>query len=87
MSDIFINSEISRPPRQGHGNNCNGHFTSIANGGNGHSIGDGCGCDGLNPTAKIDFIIPILLISAITIIYLKFKTKRHENNLHKISRT
>lgn len=79
MSDIFINSEISRPPRPGHGNNCNGHFTSIANGGNGHSIGDGCGCDGMNPETSIDFIIPILLISAITIIYLKFKTKRHGN--------
>lgn len=65
MSDIFINSETSRPPRPGHGNNCNGHFTSIANGGNGHSIGDGCGCDGMNPESDISFIAPILLITAI----------------------
>ena len=35
MSDIFINTEISRPPSPGHGNNCHGHFTTIANGGKG----------------------------------------------------
>ena len=27
MSDIFINTETSRPPRPDHGNNCHGHFT------------------------------------------------------------
>ena len=75
MSDIFINSEISRPPRPGHGNNCNGHFTSIANGGNGHSIGDGCGCDGLNPESSIDFIVPLLILSAFIIIKQKTKLK------------
>jgi hypothetical protein len=32
-----------RPPRPDHGNNCHGHFTSIAAGGNGHSVNDGCG--------------------------------------------
>ena len=80
MSDIFINTEISRPPRPGQGNNCNGHFTSIANGGNDHIIGDGCGCgcgcgcDNLNPETNIDFIAPMLLMGAVTIIYLKFKT-------------
>ena len=76
MSDIFINSEISRPPRPGHGNNCNGHFTSIANGGNGHSIGDGCGCDGMNSETNIDFITPLLMLSALIIIIKKsnFKT-------------
>ena len=45
MSDIFINTETSRPPRPDHGDNCHGHFTSIAAGGNGHSVNDGCGCD------------------------------------------
>ena len=74
MSDIFINSETSRPPRPGHGNNCNGHFTSIANGGNGHNYGDGCGCDGMNPESDISFIAPILLITAIFII-IKNKIK------------
>ena len=75
MSDIFINSEISRPPRPGHGNNCHGHFTSIANGGKGHTIGDGCGCDGMNPETNIDFIAPLLILSAFIII-VKQKTKR-----------
>ena len=41
MSDIFICQENARPPRPNHGNNCNGHFTSISAGGNGHSVGDG----------------------------------------------
>ena len=74
MSDIFINTETSRPPRPDHGNNCHGHFTSIAAGGNGHSANDGCGCDGLNPETPIDFIAPILLVTAIILIYRKFKT-------------
>ena len=43
-------------------------------GGKGHSIGDGCGCDGINPETPIDFIAPMLLISALTLIYRKFKT-------------
>ena len=73
MSDIFINSEISRPPRPDHGNNCHGHFTSIANGGNGHNIGDGCGCDGMSPESNIDFIVPILLITGFLLICNKFK--------------
>lgn len=71
MSDIFINPETSRPLRPWHGNNCHGHFTSIATGGNGHIVGDGCDCDGLSPESPIDFIISLLLISALIIIYLK----------------
>ena len=35
-----------------------GHYISIQAGGNGHSVGDGCGCDGINPTATINFIVP-----------------------------
>ena len=72
MSDIFINTEISRPPSPGHGNNCHGHFTTIANGGKGHSIGDGCGCDGINPETNINFITPILIITSLILIYRKF---------------
>ena len=53
MSDIFIYQENARPPRPNHGNNCHGHHTSINAGGNGHSVGDGYGCDGMNPTASI----------------------------------
>ena len=47
---------------------------SIAAGCKGHSYGDSCGCDGLNPETSIDFITPILLLTAITLIYRKFKT-------------
>jgi hypothetical protein len=70
MSDIFLptNSTISaaqRPPRPGHGNNCHGHNTAIANGSYGHSYNDGCGCDDLNPETSIDFIMTLLAISAI----------------------
>lgn len=50
----------SRPP--GHGNNCNGHNRSIQAGGNGHWVGDSCGCDGITPTVSINMYIPILLI-------------------------
>lgn len=49
MSDIYINTESTQIPRPPHGNNCNGHFTSIKAGGLGHWVGDGCACDGLNP--------------------------------------
>lgn len=71
MSDIFINSEVARPPKPYNGNNCNGHYTSISAGGNGHSYGDGCGCDDLNPQANIDFIAPLLMLSALIIIIRK----------------
>ena len=73
MSDIFIYQENARPPRLNHGNNCNGHFTSISAGGNGHSVGDGCGCDRMNPETSIEFIIPFLLITGILLVYKKIK--------------
>ena len=73
MSDIYIYEETARPPKPDHGNNCNGHFTSISAGGNGHSYGDGCGCDGMNPETSIEFIAPILLITGILLIYKKIK--------------
>ena len=76
MSDIFINSEIQRPPKPYNNNNCPpGHYVSIQAGGNGHSVGDNCGCDGLNPETNIDFIAPLLMLSAFIII-VKQKTKR-----------
>ena len=44
MSDIFINS-TPKPPKP-YDNNCPpGHYISIQAGGNGHSVGDRCGCD------------------------------------------
>lgn len=57
-----------RPP--GHGNNCHGHYTAIANGGNGHWEGDSCGCFGGSnaPSAPIDLIILPLLITAVILI-------------------
>ena len=79
MSDIFINTETSRPPRPDHGDNCHGHFTSIAAGGNGHSVNDGCGCDGMNPETSIDFIVPLLLLSAFTLITKIIKIKDYVN--------
>ena len=52
-----------------------GHYISIQAGGNGHSVGDNCGCEGLGPEANIGFIIPLLILSAFIII-VKSKTKR-----------
>lgn len=66
-----IDEEPAMFSRPGNGNNCNGHFTSIAAGGRGHWDGDGCGCDGGNPQASIEFIIPFLLITGILLIYKK----------------
>lgn len=72
MSDIYIYEEESAPPRPDHGNDCPpGHYVSIQAGGNGHSVGDGCGCEGINPETSIDFIIPFLLITVILLIYKK----------------
>ena len=79
MSDIYIYDETARPPRPNHGNNCHGHFTSISAGGNGHSVGDGCGCDGINPETSIEFITPILLITGILLIYKKLNYERNSN--------
>lgn len=75
MSDIFINTENQRPPKPYNDNNCPpGHYVSIQAGGNGHSVGDSCGCDGINPETPINFIAPLLLLTAIILIYRKFKT-------------
>ncbi len=75
MSDIFINSEIQRPPKP-YNNNCPpGHYISIQAGGNGHSVGDNCGCDDINPESNIDFVVPLLILSAF-IITVKQKVKR-----------
>ena len=78
MSDIFIYQENVRPPRPNHGNNCNGHFTSISAGGNGHSVDDGCGCDGINPTATINSIVPILTITVVLLIIYKKLNWKYE---------
>ena len=61
MSDIFINTEIQKPPKPYNNNKCPpGHYISIQAGGNGHSVGDNCNCDGINPETNIDFIVPYL---------------------------
>lgn len=62
----------SRPP--GHGNNCNGHNRSIQAGGNGHWVGDSCGCDGVTPSVSINAWIPILLLVALIVI-IKVKNR------------
>lgn len=76
MSDIFINQEGLKPPTPIEIEGCHGHQVSIAAGGKGHSYGDSCGCDGLNPETPIDLITPILLITALTLIYRKFKNQK-----------
>ena len=74
MSDIFINTEIQKPPKPYNNNKCPpGHYISIQAGGNGHSVGDRCGCDGINPETTIDFIVPLLMLSALIIIIRKKK--------------
>ena len=76
MSDIFINTEIQKSPKPYNNNKCPpGHYISIQAGGNGHSVVDNCGCDGLNPETNIDFITPLLILSTFIII-VKQKTKR-----------
>ena len=63
MSDIFINTEIQKPPKPYNNNKCPpGHYVSIQAGGNGHSVGDNCGCDDINPETPIDFIAPLLIL-------------------------
>lgn len=52
--NVFYLEELNsaRPP--GNGNNCNGHNRSIQAGGNGHWVGDSCGCEGgVLPNGKI----------------------------------
>ena len=76
MSNIYLNTEQqSMPPINNQIEGCHGHYVSINAGGKGHSYGDGCGCDGLNPTANIDFIAPLIMLSAFIIIILKQKLK------------
>ena len=67
MSTIYLNNP-SKPIRPPHSNDCNGHNTSISVGGNGHLVGDGCPCDGLNPETDISFIVPLLIITGIIIV-------------------
>ena len=72
MSNIYINTEQQSIP---HINNqiegCHGHCVSIKVGGKWHSYGDGCGCDGISPETNIDFIAPLLILSALIIIIRK----------------
>ena len=50
MSNIYINTEQqSMPPTDNQIEGCHGHYVSINAGGRGHSYGDSCGCDGINP--------------------------------------
>ena len=78
MSDIFINTEIQRPPKP-HPNNCPpGHLISIAHGGNGHWDGDGC--YNYSPTASTSFIFPFLLIIAILIVIFSTKKLKDDDN-------
>ena len=70
MSTIYLN-DTSKPIRPPHSNDCNGHNTSISVGGNGHWVGDGCQCDDINPETNIDFIAPLLMLSALIIIIRK----------------
>ena len=50
MSNIYINAEQqSMPHTDNKIEGCHGHYVSINAGGKWHSIGDGCGCDGINP--------------------------------------
>ena len=72
MSNIYIYDKSAKPPKPYNGNDCPPwHYVSIQAGGNGHSVGDGCGCDGINPETSIKFIIPFLLITVILLIYKK----------------
>ena len=77
MSNIYLNTEQqSMPPTDNQIEGCHGHYVSINEWGRGHSYGDGCGCDEINPETNIDFIAPLLMLSAFIIIILKQKTKR-----------
>ena len=76
MSNIYLNTEQqSMPPTNNQIEGCYGHYVSINAGGRGHSYGDRCGCDGTSPETNIDFIAPLLILSALIII-VKQKTKR-----------
>ena len=45
-----------------------GHYKSIQAGGNGHWVGDSCGCDSITPSVSINAWIPILLLVALIVI-------------------
>ena len=72
---FYIEETTSRPP--GNGNNCNGHKNAVKAGGEGHWIGDSCGCDGgISPSVSIDgWIYGIMAIAFIIIIAVKLKHK------------
>ena len=77
--NVFYLEELNsaRPP--GNGNNCHGHNRSIQAGGNGHWVGDSCGCDGVfAPAANIDMGVGLLFLAALFLLgwfILKVKTK------------
>ena len=50
MSNIYLNTEQqSMPPTDNQIEGCHGNYVSINAGGRGHSYGDSCGCDEINP--------------------------------------
>ena len=72
ISNIYLNTEQqSMPPTDNQIEGCHGHYVSINAGGKGHSYGDRCGCDGINPETNIDFTAPLLILSALIIIIRK----------------
>ena len=72
MSNIYLNTEQqSMPHTDNQIEGCHGHYVSINAGCRGHSYGDSCGCDGINPETNIDFIAPLLMLSALIIIIRK----------------
>ena len=72
MSNIYINTEQqSMPHTDNQIEGCHGHYVSINAGCRAHSYGDSCGCDGINPETNIDFIAPLLILSALIIIIRK----------------
>lgn len=74
---FYIEETSSRPP--GNGNNCNGHNNAIRAGGNGHWVGDSCGCDGgvTSPSVSIDsWVYGLLVIAFIFIILIRKKINK-----------
>lgn len=56
------------PPEEISKGNCNGHNTSILNGGLGHSVGDKCRCDNKVDAVPVDGWIPFLILFAVLLI-------------------
>lgn len=68
-NNVFLQSEKSFPePYRGNPKNQHGHETAMANGGNGHYIGDGC-----EPTVSIDGYLWVLVVVAVILIKLTTK--------------